>query len=337
MTKRSRFYGLLVLGFCWLVTHALIQAQIPLTGVLSLEDRQHLSRSFAVIDEHKSHIWPNWVDTPKDIVIQNEKYRMEIKSSPISDASNRYWAFQFNRIHISQKKRTITPVHTLALEGKNPQIIVSREFFEQAPRAFWLGTLAHEHFHQWQMSRSNYFDAVTKLSINNNYSNCGWMIDYPFPFHQDAVGKILIELSSLHRLKDVEPKQKMDIIHRSLNQLKTILSKEEWDYVAFQIWQEGIARYVEYTFLNELLQKEQRRNPQDGSMTAQLQTYISHLFEPATSIAFPMNREIFYRIGLGIGLVLEQQKEGSNWKEIYANHPISLAFLGINPTFSALE
>lgn len=336
MIKQSKIYGLFVFGFCWLITHAQIQAQIPLTGVLSLEDRQYLSKSFTTIDAYKSHIWPNWLDTPKDIVIQNEQYWIEIKSRPISNTSDGLWALQFNHINIFTKRSTISQVHTLVVEGKAPQIMVSQAFFEHSPRVLWLGTLAHEHFHQWQMSRPSYFDALAKLSINENYPDCQWMFDYNFPFHQDKVSQILAELGSLHARESLEPKQKMDVILGSLFQLKSILSSEDWDYLVFQIWQEGIARYVEYAFLNELLKKDKETESGDGSLKVQLEAYMRQMFGTPLSTDDAIDRNIFYKIGLEIGLVLEQQP-GLNWKEIYATHPVSLAFLGVNPTLSVLK
>jgi hypothetical protein len=112
-------------------------------------------------------------------------------------------------------------------------------------------TVLHEHFHQFQYSRPDYYTGVAALNLARGDQTGMWMLDYPFPYdsavvqrHFAGLGRALLdalEASSAGRglghLTDV-----VDARER----LRASLSADDYRYLSFQIWQEGVARYTEY-------------------------------------------------------------------------------------------
>lgn len=117
----------------------------------------------------------------------------------------------------------------------------------------WIVVIMHEHFHQIQMSHPKYYRVAQKLHLAKNASDKGWMLDYPFPY-EDAFTQKLFQQKGHALNKAYRSKKKFDFrsyLQRRKN-LQRLLKKKDRKYLKFQMWQEGVARFIEMEILDLL-------------------------------------------------------------------------------------
>lgn len=127
----------------------------------------------------------------------------------------------------------------------------------------WVITLLHEHFHQYQNSYPDYFKSVNDLDLSDGDQTGMWMLNYPFPYDSLLI-KNQYELFTKALYKTItntnskEYKSNLTQYLAERKKFKDLLTSADYRYFSFQIWQEGLARHTEYSFL-ELLKNY---NPQ---------------------------------------------------------------------------
>ncbi|PAP75647.1 hypothetical protein [Rubrivirga marina] len=110
----------------------------------------------------------------------------------------------------------------------------------------WVLTLLHEHVHQVQMAQPEYFDAVAALGLARGDTTGMWMLTYPFPYDEPAVGERFdaYRTALADALADPTPAALAEV-RTTRAALRDRLGPADDRYLAFQLWQEGVARYVE--------------------------------------------------------------------------------------------
>lgn len=192
----------------------------------------------------------------------------------------------------------------------------------------WVITLLHEHFHQYQFTSKNYYEEVKKLDLSGGDETGMWQLNYPFPYENleviDQFNKYKSAL--LNTVSNVEKKHFNKDFKKYLRQrikFKNSLKPSDYRYFSFQIWQEGIARFTEYKFLQEL------ENYTPSNEIEQLKDfvsfkdfknkfYLSELKSLSTSILEKDKRISFYAIGLAEGILLD--KKNPKWQEKYLSN-----------------
>ena len=180
----------------------------------------------------------------------------------------------------------------------------------------WIITLLHEHFHQYQYTQKDYYTSVASLDLAGDDQSGMWQLNYPFPYdslpvsnqylrYTDALSKVV---SSVDK-KDFQ--KAFNIFHIERKKLMGLLKPADYRYISFQLWQEGIARYTEYKFL-ELLD-----NYKPAIEVSQLPDFIpfkkfkeeflrSHLSSVTALKLDKEKRVCFYDIGLAEGILLDK-------------------------------
>jgi hypothetical protein len=121
-------------------------------------------------------------------------------------------------------------------------------------------------------------------------------------------------------------KNAFDKFYNERKKLMSLLKPADYRYISFQLWQEGIARYTEYKFLQLLddytptievshsrfysIQEIQRRVPR------------SHLSSVTALTLDREKRVCFYDIGLAEGILLD--KLNPQWRSQYLTQKIFL-------------
>jgi len=106
----------------------------------------------------------------------------------------------------------------------------------------------HEFVHCFQMENGE-FDIRKDLSIEkqemakNNYS---WELNFPFPYNDEYFIKNTAELSNYFLNGDY------DSVVNNYKNMKTYLHEIEFEYMIWQEWKEGFARYIENLIRKEL-------------------------------------------------------------------------------------
>ena len=191
----------------------------------------------------------------------------------------------------------------------------------------WVAMVLHEHFHQLQMSDSSYYADVAALELAGDDTSGQWMLDYPFPYDDPEVGKRFNGLCTAIRAVlagDVPATW----VGQAIDSLGAVLPPEASRYLGFQLWQEGVARYVQYRTALVAAQHF-RPSPAFSALPG---------YRPFSAVADELRRQImdelaepglaenrriaFYAAGAGLAMVLE--KHSSAWRADYLRRKFAL-------------
>ncbi len=189
----------------------------------------------------------------------------------------------------------------------------------------WVITLLHEHFHQYQNADPDYFKALNKLDLAGADQTGMWMLNYPFPYDSLPVKNqyILFTKALYQTINNIDSKKFKYNFHLYLKErkkLRGILPASDYRYFSFQIWQEGLARYTEYNFLEMLKNyqpsKEMLALPDFVSFT-ELKTsmYLNEIKKLLENKLNEVKRVCFYSVGFAEGIILD--KLNKSWRDKY--------------------
>ena len=169
------------------------------------------------------------------------------------------------------------------------------------------------------------FENVEDLNLSNGDQTGMWMINYPFPYDSLPVIKqyklytqaLDKTITNIHT-KNYNSYLKQYLIERK--KFKDKLSPADYRYFSFQIWQEGLARYTEYNFLELLANykpsKEILALP-DFMPFSELKLKMYHN-ETENLLENKLNetkRVCFYSIGFAEGILLDRINK--SWRKKY--------------------
>ncbi|MFC4874405.1 hypothetical protein [Negadavirga shengliensis] len=185
----------------------------------------------------------------------------------------------------------------------------------------WVIYLLHEHFHQYQMTDPEYFKSVDDLDLSGGDQTGKWMLNYPFPYDSlPVMEQYELYTKALYKAVTQGNKSNLKKYFAERRKLRKILSDTDYRYLSFQIWQEGLAKYTEYNFL-ELLEnyspsKEMVALPDFISFpeykSKMYQNEIENLLQNKLD---ETKRVCFYSVGFAEGILLD--KLSKSWREKY--------------------
>ncbi|MFM9910003.1 MAG: hypothetical protein ACKVOW_11720 [Chitinophagaceae bacterium] len=189
----------------------------------------------------------------------------------------------------------------------------------------WMITLLHEHFHQYVYSQENYQAGVEKLNLSGGDQTGMWMLNYPFPY--DSIPVIdLYEKYSGALLKAVQAigkkefKKRVSTFMKEKKNFQRILSPKDYRYFSFQVWQEGLANYTEYKFLQSLnlynVSNEVKNIPGYIPVKEYVeQYYLSQLKNLKELKLREQQRVCIYAVGFAEGIILDALQP--KWRKKY--------------------
>lgn len=231
----------------------------------------------------------------------------------------------------------VFPVRLLATMpafGLPPTIVMGVPEATERTATQWILVLLHEHFHQWQMRDQDYFEATAELALAPAGDATGrWMLDYPFPYAEPAIAGVFERLSG----------ELAALLRRSASEDIAVDSDEFWSgyrswlatleagdarYLEFQLWQEGVARFVELRLAEAA--SARWRLPSalvaDGGFEdfgvaacAAWERLFAQLESPDLAA---QQRVAFYAFGAGLALLLD--RTDAEWKSRYEAPRFSL-------------
>ena len=187
----------------------------------------------------------------------------------------------------------------------------------------WTITLLHEHFHQYQFSSPNFYKNVDSLELSGGDKTGMWQLNYLFPYENGTViekyKKFVSALSkALYTIDNKSFKKNFKKYLLERNKLKNILKPADYRYFSFQIWQEGIARYTEYKFLQNLDNYQPSKEMSKLADFINFKKYKEEFYLSQSKSLMNSKLEIdkricFYSIGFAEGLLLD--KKNNKWQE----------------------
>jgi hypothetical protein len=223
-----------------------------------------------------------------------------------------------------------------AVDGLNTIVVGTPENTGRSSSE-WIVTLLHEHFHQYVYSNPGYYEAVNQLNLSGGDKSGMWMLNYPFPYTDSIIAvqyknyaQALSRSLSAISTDSFEVQCKAYISERE--RLQQLLKPSDYRYFSFQIWQEGIARYTEYKFL-ELLDdyqpsKEVLALPDFVSFKLYHRALYKNQLNRITQWQLSEHqRDCFYALGFGEGLILD--KLDSMWRNKYLSDKFYIEHYGM--------
>jgi hypothetical protein len=315
--------GYLATFFLWLLT--------ILLAPLTTGDRVRITQAARLVHQLGDSLWPGQAGIPVRLLLLRDSAEVLVgHAAQGKDFVATGDSLLGHQIWTRPGHLPPTMVATFPVEGV-PTIVVGTPQRTGMPSTRWVLTLMHEHFHQWQYSQSWYYPGVAGLGLSGGDSTGMWMLNYPFPYDSVPVGLAVRRLAlALRAALDPQNTSGLEPVLRARDALRRELSAEDYRYLEFQLWQEGVARYVEYRAAN----LASRRKPLgDFAALPDYQPYSAvaaerqrGLLQELGETDLQRNRRVsFYPIGAAMALLLDRTRQ--SWKQAYSRRPFALSAL----------
>jgi hypothetical protein len=214
---------------------------------LPADDATRIREFYLLAAEIQDKVWPNWSATPAPLLLvtADQEFLTHYPAPPA----------EFRKIADDQYARprqfATSMQATFPLFGQASVIVIGepKNTLSQTSTP-WLATLMHEHFHQLQYGRPGYFAATEALGLSHGDTSGMWMLNYPFPYEKpEAVqGFAHLRDSLLMTLNTEDDKEFSKLAGQYLEERKKFFAQfsvDDHKYFSFQLWDEGVARYIQ--------------------------------------------------------------------------------------------
>lgn len=222
--------------------------------VLPAADRARLAEAFQLSDAVGEQLWAGWNEAPFAILLVTPEYEFLLRHSRPSADFTLVGYDSLLETDVFVRHRTFPPnlLATFPAVGGIPTIVVGQPDGAGRTSTHWVLTILHEHFHQLQYSQPGYYEGVAALDLAGGDTTGMWMLDYPFPYDSVVVQARFSEFAGAldavltSPIAPVSnPSAHIREVAEARRRLGAVLSSGDDRYMAFQMWQEGVARYIE--------------------------------------------------------------------------------------------
>jgi hypothetical protein len=327
------------------ITGALFAVAVTLTGAaqraqqapsISSTDRTRIREAYRLAGQLGDRVWPAWHEAPFALVLVTPDYEFLVRHPNPSPDFMPIPGDTLAGAPVLYRKRVFsTGIQATfpGVNGLNTIVIGQAELTADKTSTRWVLTVLHEHFHQLVYSSPDYYTDVAKLGLAHGDESGMWMLNYPFPYDSTRVQEKFTAMS--HALLDAlaQPdgaalKKKTAEFLASQRAFREAVPAEAEKYFAFQLWQEGVARYTEIV-LGELAAKSYAPSPEFsalsdfagfGTVTANIRAKV--LSDLGTLSLTKSRREVVYSVGAAEALLLDRTRP--EWKREFLTHRFRL-------------
>jgi hypothetical protein len=295
-----------------------IQSGLKNKPKISNSDLIRLSEAFKIGEEFCDKIWKDWNKAPFSILLVTSEYEFLIRhpNPPQDFTLSNYEPLFKSNVYFRKRIFQTDFLATFPVNGI-PTIVVGQPENTSKTSTEWVVTLFHEHFHQLQYSQSTYYSDVNTLNLSRGDETGMWMLNFPFPYDSSEIKKqfsvFVKALSDAVKLrKTKEFKNKLSEYLKEREIFKGLLSKDDYKYFSFQIWQEGISRYTEYKIAKLLGEKykptKEFKTLSDFTIFEQeANSLYNEMISKLEKLSLEEYRRIvFYDIGFAEALLLDE-------------------------------
>jgi hypothetical protein len=291
------------------------------------EDKIRIKEAMEIASRSGDSLWENWSNVPFTLLLITSKseFLINYPDTPTGFKSLGFDSLLQWEVYYRGRKFDARLLATFPVVGSTNTIVVGQPENTGLSSGSWVITLLHEHFHQYQYSQPGYYDGVAALDLAGSDNTGMWMLNYPFPYENDTIGKEYNNLVQLAKETAFSKENKFNSKFQSLKEeqekFRRLLSKKDYAYFSFQLWQEGIARYTEYKMTRMIM-----NNFKSSYDVAGLKDFVpydslykelmSRLVEEADSLRLDQDKRVcFYSMGALIGLILD--RVNPKWHDMY--------------------
>jgi hypothetical protein len=295
------------------------------------EDRIRIAEAFNIAEKYCDEVWPGWGEVPLSLIFLTKDHEFLIHHpNPTPDFQSIGYDSLLNA-EVRFRDRVFPEKLLAAFQAVNNEssILMGTPEITGRSTSAWTITLLHEHFHQLQYFQPEYFEKSKSLDLARGDTTGMWMLNFGFPYEEPEVTEQFQKLSKqlLELIQNRENPDKEAIKDYLINKesFRELIDEENYRYMQFQLWQEGVALYTEWKLLEAILDDEFQPSPEfmDLDDYTSFDTLQQQIYQRITRQLENMNmpqwkRVSFYAFGAGEALVLDQWKPG--WREHYLEH-----------------
>ena len=317
----------LALAACCVITAApcFAHAQLP---DMPEDDRVRLAEAMRLSERVGERVWPGWRSVPMAVLLVGDSVEYLVgHPAPSSDFAS-LGRDPLLGTAVLARRRVFAPamLATFPAVGGIPTIVVGGARATGKRSAEWVVTLLHEHFHQMQYAQPGYYAGVAALDLARGDTTGMWMLDYAFPYDSTCVATATARLGAA---LDAGSSPEVTTAWRELTAL---LAPADRRYLEFQLWQEGVARWVEYAATRMAARDGSppsaafRALPDFENYEALAQRQRRALHEELQHMPLAERRRVaFYPLGAAMATLLDGRSP--NWKRRYEAAPFRIGSL----------
>ena len=304
-------------------------------AALDESDRIRLAESFRLADALRERIWPTWNDAPFAVLLVTPEHEMLLRHPAPSADFERigYDSLLASEVYVRPRTFAPTLLATFPAVGGVPTIVIGQPKHTGKSSSAWVLTVVHEHFHQLQMSHPDYSRKVEALDLTRGDQTGMWMLNYPFPYDSPAVQDHFRTLAhavaaALEAHGTPAFRERVEEVRTAEMRLRQAVAPADARYLAFQSWQEGVARYTE----DQVAQLAAHgytpgpafeRLPDYTPAAVAADSIRARILSGLRSAALGRDRRgAFYSLGAGIALLLDWAEP--DWKARYFEQMFAL-------------
>jgi hypothetical protein len=221
-------------------------AQAP-APTLSPPDAVRIHDFYLLSPQIADQVWPGWNSTPAPLLLVTKQTEF-LTHHPNPPADFKKIA---GDVYARPRQFPTNLLATFPAFGPPSVIVIGEpENTDAKTSTRWLFVLMHEHFHQLQDSQPGMFEAMNKLGLARGDTTGMWMLNYPFPYQRPELMHSFSVLrdSLLAALAEQDHVAFLTAANKYAADRKKFfaqLSSDDRKYLNFQLWKEGIARYIQ--------------------------------------------------------------------------------------------
>jgi hypothetical protein len=303
------------------------EAQLPAIEAV------RLAEAYRLVEEVGNRIWPGFDSVPFPVLLVTDEIEYLVgweKAAP--QGFEALGVDKILRKNVLSRPATFPPGIEASFPAFGPPAVVVLGTAQATERnsAEWVLTVLHEHLHQLQYEAPGYYDEVEALDLADADETGMWMLNYPFPYEDAAAGREFAELAFALRtaLVDEDDSSVAEKPWILLRKMLGRLEPADARYLSFQLWQEGIGRYVEMKAAQVAAadfepSAEFAVLPDAVGWAEAYRAQRHRTIDELESCSLAECRRVFfYSLGAGFGALLDRR--GLEWEERYLREKFAL-------------
>lgn len=304
----------------------------PLAAQVPAGDALRIQEAFRLVAAVQDSVWPGGLGNtpfPLLLVTGDREYLVSFPRTPDGFEPGGLSPGFTDPVLTRARQFPTNLLATFPAFGPPSVIVVGQPQATGKTSTEWILTILHERFHQFQYADPSYFAAVDTLGLSGGDQTGMWMLNYPFPYDSSELADQFASLArTLGRLVQTSTSTERKEFWRSYREFLDGLAEPDRRYFGFQVWQEGISRYVEIqgaAAAARLYQAtpEFRALPDYEAFGPVADRLRATMLRELATADLSRNRRVnFYPFGAALAMLLDMDDPG--WKDRYMEQKFSV-------------